>query len=85
MSETNGVLFQSSNDGLGNACSGLSFADMLARADTAKPFKLKKMKTDCNDWKSSKVDINYKPSKVLNFEPIPKEHHTGIIFEGSVK
>uniref|UniRef100_A0A8R1TR99 TFIIS N-terminal domain-containing protein n=1 Tax=Onchocerca volvulus TaxID=6282 RepID=A0A8R1TR99_ONCVO len=69
---------KSSNDGLGNACSGLSFADMLARADTAKPFKLKKMKTDCNDWKSSKVDINYKPSKVLNFEPIPKEHHTDV-------
>ncbi|VDK70794.1 unnamed protein product [Litomosoides sigmodontis] len=58
-----------------NACSGLSFADMLARADTAKPFKLKKMKTDCNDWKSSKVDVNYRPSKVLNFEPILKSNH----------
>ncbi|KAM3728273.1 Transcription elongation factor B polypeptide [Dirofilaria immitis] len=66
------------NNGLENVCTGLSFADMLARADIAKPFKLKKMKTDCNDWKSSKVDVNYKPSKVLNFEPIPKGHNRDI-------
>ncbi|CAG9537080.1 unnamed protein product [Cercopithifilaria johnstoni] len=67
-----------SNNGLENACTGLSFADMLALADTAKPSKLKKMKTDCNDWKSSKVDVNYRPSKVLNFEPILKENHADI-------
>uniref|UniRef100_A0AAF5RTX6 Elongin-A n=1 Tax=Wuchereria bancrofti TaxID=6293 RepID=A0AAF5RTX6_WUCBA len=64
-----------SSNGLKNACSGLSFADMLARADTARPPKLKKMKTDCNDWKSSKVDVNYRPSKVLNFEPVLKKHN----------
>uniref|UniRef100_A0A915Q5F6 TFIIS N-terminal domain-containing protein n=1 Tax=Setaria digitata TaxID=48799 RepID=A0A915Q5F6_9BILA len=59
---------------LQNPYSGLSFADMLARADAAKPCKLKKMKSDYNDWKLSKIDVNYKPSKVLNFEPIPREH-----------
>lgn len=73
-------MFQLSSNGLENACSGLSFADMLARADNAKPSKLKKVKTDCNDWKSSKVDVNYRPSKVLNFEPTlkEKENHAGM-------
>ncbi|VDM95024.1 unnamed protein product [Thelazia callipaeda] len=67
-----------SNNEIENVCSGLSFADMLARADTAKPFKPKRMKADCNEWKSCKVDINYRPSKVLNFEPTPKEHRPTI-------
>lgn len=53
---------------------------MLARADTAKPSKLKKIKNNCNDWKLSKVDVNYRPSKVLNFEPVLKEHRAGMIF-----
>ncbi|KAL3989598.1 RNA polymerase II transcription factor SIII (Elongin) subunit A family protein [Acanthocheilonema viteae] len=69
---------KSSSNGLENACSGLSFADMLARADIAKPSKLKKMKTNCNDWKSSKVDVNYRPSKVLNFEPVLKENRADV-------
>ncbi|VDN30445.1 unnamed protein product [Gongylonema pulchrum] len=74
----------SSNEGTrkdareGASCSGVSFAEMLARADTAKPFKPKKFKVDNNHWKSSKVDANYKPSKVLNFEPTPKERQSGI-------
>lgn len=59
-------------------CSGLSFADMLALGDAAKPSKLKKIKSNCNDWKFSKVDFNYRPSKVLNFEPVLKERRADV-------
>ncbi|MFH4974898.1 hypothetical protein AB6A40_001607 [Gnathostoma spinigerum] len=54
----------------------LSFADMLAMADTVKPSKPKKIKLDIEEWKSSEIDLNYKPSKVLNYEaaPVQKEH-----------
>lgn len=50
---------------------------MLARADTAKPWKPKKLKLASNDWELPAVDINYKPSKVLKFEPtpLPKDNH----------
>lgn len=53
------------------SCSGLSFADVLAAGDVRKPGKPKSFKVDCNDWKMSKIDINYRPSKMLNFEPVP--------------
>lgn len=63
----------------GASGSGLSFADMLAKADDAKISKPKKMKLDPIDWKSSEIDMNYRPSKRLNFDPTPlvKDHQAG--------
>lgn len=61
------------------SASTISFEEMLARGDIVKPSKPKKPKLDLGDWKSSQVDVNYRPSKRLNFEPTPiiKEHHAG--------
>uniref|UniRef100_A0A915BRB5 TFIIS N-terminal domain-containing protein n=1 Tax=Parascaris univalens TaxID=6257 RepID=A0A915BRB5_PARUN len=62
------------------SASAVSFEEMLARGDIVKPSKPKKPKLDLGDWKSSQVDVNYRPSKRLNFEPTPiiKEHHAGV-------
>uniref|UniRef100_A0A915BSS0 TFIIS N-terminal domain-containing protein n=1 Tax=Parascaris univalens TaxID=6257 RepID=A0A915BSS0_PARUN len=62
------------------SASTVSFEEMLARGDIVKPSKPKKPKLDLGDWKSSQVDVNYRPSKRLNFEPTPiiKEHHAGV-------
>lgn len=62
-------------DGPGVASnSGISFADILAQGDIVskpKSSKNKKSKYEVGDWKSSQIDVNYKPSKRLNFEPVP--------------
>ncbi|VDK53574.1 unnamed protein product [Anisakis simplex] len=62
----------------GSGC--ISFEEMLALGDVAKPVKPKKPKLELGDWNSSQVDVNYRPSKRLNYEPTPivKEHHAGL-------
>ncbi|KHN79957.1 Transcription elongation factor B polypeptide 3 [Toxocara canis] len=71
---------KASSKSSGASGSGISFEEMLARGDVVRPAKAKKPKLELGDWNSSQVDVNYRPSRRLSFEPTPvvKEHHAGM-------